>query len=433
MTLLNSQTQKTLADLPRLLADEQYRSQVLTEVDDNDLLRFWQSDFSRLPKGAITPVLNKVSSLIDDPVLRNILCQQDSLDLNRVMEEGKIAIFNLSKGIIGDAGAVLLGSYILAAARGCVMRRAEQGSQRKLFAIIVDEFASFGGHSSSTYSIESLFTESRKYNVSFIAAVQYIAQLKQSVAKAVLGSVGTLVVMRCGIDDARLLEPELGEFDSKDVVNLLTGKVIVRMGAADSTFNSSIPPLYLPARSFQDEIIRNSREREWRSHHEGKHSYHVRSLPVPPAKEQIIEHDMATVASHDEARIDAKSSLEKREEERQHRYLQNLIKQMGEGCGFRAIIEQPTPDGHGRVDVSLERDELKIAFEISVTTSGEHELSNIEKCIRAGYDVVILCSPERKTLDRIKVLFNEKLDSHNTEKVLFLNLCMICRSVTGIG
>ena len=91
----------------------------------------------------------------------------------------------------------------------------------------------------------------------------------------------------------------------------------------------------------------------------------------------------------------------------QHRYLQTLIKRMAEEKGFRAVVEQPTPDGTGRVDVSLERDGRKIACEISVTTTDEQELSNIEKCLAAGYEKVILCSPEKKTLEKVRHLFPE--------------------------
>jgi hypothetical protein len=41
---------------------------------------------------------------------------------------------------------------------------------------------------------------------------------------------------------------------------------------------------------------------------------------------------------------------------------------MAEARGFKAVIEQPTRDGNGRVDVLLQRNEKMIACEISVTT-----------------------------------------------------------------
>jgi hypothetical protein len=93
---------------------------------------------------------------------------------------------------------------------------------------------------------------------------------------------------------------------------------------------------------------------------------------------------------------------------------------MAEEKGFRAVVEQPTPDGMGRVDVSLEGDGRKIACEISITTNGEQELSNIEKCLASGYEKVILCSPEKKTLEKVKTYVSRKLKESEKERVLFL-------------
>jgi hypothetical protein len=71
------------------------------------------------------------------------------------------------------------------------------------------------------------------------------------------------------------------------------------------------------------------------------------------------------------------------------------------------------------VDVSLERDESKIACEISVTSTSEQELSNVEKCLSAGYEKIILCAPERKSLEKIRTFILENLDDTGKEKVLF--------------
>ncbi|MCL4552834.1 MAG: type IV secretion system DNA-binding domain-containing protein [Candidatus Marsarchaeota archaeon] len=105
---------------------------------------------------------------------------------------------------------------------------------------------------------------------------------------------------------------------------------------------------------------------------------------------------------------------------RQHRYLQVLIKRMAEESGYRAVVEEPTPDGLGRVDVGLERDGRRIACEVCATTTDEHEVSNIKKCLLAGYDMVIVCSSEKRNLEKIKSLASHQLDSSDQEKLLFL-------------
>ncbi len=105
--------------------------------------------------------------------------------------------------------------------------------------------------------------------------------------------------------------------------------------------------------------------------------------------------------------------------ERQHRYLQNLIKRIAEEKGFRAVIEEPTPDG-GRVDVGLKQEGRRIACEVSVTSTNEQEIANIEKCLRSGYDRVVLCSPEKRPLEKIKSLALARFDHPDREKLLFL-------------
>jgi hypothetical protein len=106
--------------------------------------------------------------------------------------------------------------------------------------------------------------------------------------------------------------------------------------------------------------------------------------------------------------------------EREHRRLQHLIKRMAEQSGYRAILEQPTADGQGRVDVGLESDTKRIACEICITTSPEHELANLCKCLGSDYDQVIMCSPERKTLEKIKALCVAELSEAERAKVIFL-------------
>lgn len=65
---------------------------------------------------------------------------------------------------------------------------------------------------------------------------------------------------------------------------------------------------------------------------------------------------------------------------------------MAVSYGYKATIEAPLPDGSGRVDVLLEKDNKTIAVEISVTTNIKWELHNIEKCLEAGYDRVYCCT-----------------------------------------
>jgi hypothetical protein len=93
---------------------------------------------------------------------------------------------------------------------------------------------------------------------------------------------------------------------------------------------------------------------------------------------------------------------------------------MAEERGYRAVIEEPTPDGAGRVDIGLEGNGERIACEIAVTTTDEHEVRNIEKCLVAGYDAVVVCSDEKKRLERLQVLASKTFGPDDASRLSFL-------------
>ena len=69
----------------------------------------------------------------------------------------------------------------------------------------------------------------------------------------------------------------------------------------------------------------------------------------------------------------------------QHKYLQQLVKRIVEDKGYKATIEKAILKGMGKVDVALEKHERSIACEISVTSTEDYELSNLQKCLAGGF------------------------------------------------
>lgn len=81
-----------------------------------------------------------------------------------------------------------------------------------------------------------------------------------------------------------------------------------------------------------------------------------------------------------------------------HREIQRVVERMAETYGFKSEIEKPVLDGTGSVDVSLEKDGLKIACEVSVTSSAEYEAHNVLKCLKAGYQQVLVVVSNQKNI-----------------------------------
>lgn len=63
--------------------------------------------------------------------------------------------------------------------------------------------------------------------------------------------------------------------------------------------------------------------------------------------------------------------------------------------------------GAGRVDVSLEKDDAKIACEVCITSTVDYESQNILKCLAAGYDYAIAVVANHKKIPTLM----EKLNS----------------------
>jgi hypothetical protein len=72
----------------------------------------------------------------------------------------------------------------------------------------------------------------------------------------------------------------------------------------------------------------------------------------------------------------------------QHKAIQARLKAGAEALGFRVFVEKRLPDGAGDVDLVFERDGMALACEIGVTTTTDHEVGNVAKCIKAGFEKI---------------------------------------------
>jgi len=256
----------TLLAVNRLLSDEDFRKAVMKKVTDPIVKSFWEREFARynarFATEAIAPIQNKVGQFISNPLIRNIIGQKESkIDIREIMDEGKILLANLSKGMVGEDNSSLLGALLVTKIQLAAMSRIDvPEEQRKDFYLYVDEFQNF-----STESFASIFAEARKYRLDLTLAHQYIAQLNEQVRDSIFGNVGTLVSFRLGPQDAELLEKYFApEFLKEDLINLPNFNFYIKLmidGVLSKSFSAmNIPPSSLPERPFIQEIIQYSRE-----------------------------------------------------------------------------------------------------------------------------------------------------------------------------
>jgi len=441
LAFLESERGGTLIDMRRFLIEPSFRKSFLEAVTDQEVVYYWQKEFPLLSGKPLGPVLTRLNTFLRPKSIRYMVAQKKGLNFQDILDNKKIFLVKLSQGLIGQENAYLLGALLVSKLHQTTMsRQAMKQAEREQFYLYLDEFQNF-----ITPSMSSILSGARKYHLGLILAHQELRQLwnqDSEVANSAISNPGTRICFRLGDFDAKKLEDGFSYFNAQDLQNLGVGEAICKVERTEYDFNLNTPslPEIEPelVRERQEKISKISRKKYSlpREEVETKLSEGKKLEFIPPdptlSVEVPVREEKEQVRKVEEP-LRKESYVSPRKEKpkvkvpvlqgrggAQHKYLQNLIKRMAEEKGFRAIIEQQTPDGKGMVDVGLEGNGKKIACEVSLTTTDEQELGNIEKCLRAGYDKVILCSPEKRTLEKVKMLVLKKTKKSDQEKVLFL-------------
>lgn len=222
----------TMLDITRMLTDKKFRKDTLTYCTDTVVLQFWNVEFAswndKFQAEAIAPVLNKVGAFTANPVIRNIIGQPKStFNIREIMDEGKILIVNLSKGLIGEDNAGILGSFLVTKIQLAAMSRSDipNVEDRRPFYLYVDEFQNF-----ATDSFATILSEARKYGLNLTVANQYISQMADTVRDAVFGNVGTMITFRVSADDAPILAKQFEpNFEALDLLQMHNRNFIINM------------------------------------------------------------------------------------------------------------------------------------------------------------------------------------------------------------
>jgi hypothetical protein len=224
------QLRPTFLSIPRVLVDAAYRDAVVRHVADPRVRSFFIDEFAhwndRQLEERLGSVQNKIGQFLANPFVRNIIAQwKPSVDLNEVMTNNRILIVRLSKGLVGEEPANLLGSFIATGLQQAAMRRAALPEADRLdFHLHIDEF-----HNFTTDAFASILSEARKYGLTLTVAHQYIAQLPPAIADAVFGNVGNLIALRISSADAERMSAEIGAFHPRVFADLEVGEICARL------------------------------------------------------------------------------------------------------------------------------------------------------------------------------------------------------------
>jgi hypothetical protein len=437
LAFLESDRRGTLADLRSFLIEPLFRNEFLKSVKDSEVVYYWQKSFPHLSGNkSIGSILTRLDTFLAKKPIRHMVSQPENrLDFAQIMDSGKIFLAKLPEGLLGKENSYLLGTLMVSKFQQMAMsRQAQQIAARRDFWIYIDEFANF-----ITPSMAEILSGARKYRIGLTLAHHELHQLQRDpeVASAVMSHPFTRIVFRVGDDDAKRLAEGFSYFEAKDLRNLDIGQAVCRVERSDFDFNLAIPlpdePNKDEATTRRQEVITVSRNKygtaradveamlaksratspaneppvtspsakptAFAPQPQPTRAAEVHSSPVvmpqtsePPKTSEIpkTKEQPVPIVKHEAPRDLGRGGA-------QHQAIQKRIKEAAEGLGFRSIIEKPVLDGQGSVDLWIERIGQSIACEISISTTIDHEVGNVAKCLKAGLPkVAVICLDEER-------------------------------------
>jgi len=449
LAFLESDRRGTIADLRRFLIEPGFRNEFLKSVNDAEVVYYWQKSFPHLSGNkSIGSILTRLDTFLAQKPIRHMVSQPENrLDFAHIMDTGKIFLAKLPEGLLGRENSHLLGTLMVSKFQQIAMsRQAQQIAARRDYWLYIDEFANF-----ITPTMAEILSGARKYRIGLTLAHHELHQLQRNpeVASAVMSHPYTRIVFRVGDDDAKKLAEGFSYFESKDLRNLETGQAVCRVERSDYDFNLTVP---LPekmdeaeAAARRQEVITVSREKYGTARSDVEVMLaKSRATPAPtetppasppsavapksplPIAAPVIAEISKPVAAPVKIAVRSPDSehapVPPRDLGRggaQHQAIQKRIKEAAEKIGFRSIIEKPVLDGQGSVDLWLERAGQTIACEISVSTTIDHEVGNVAKCLKAGLpNVAVICLDEER-LQKISAAVSGCLGTETAARVAY--------------
>lgn len=418
LAFLSSTRGGTLVDLKHFLVDKGFREKFLETIEDEEIRFYWQKEFPPLSR-KITPLLTRLDLFLRSKLIRNVLAQKDNkLDFRRIMDERKILLVKLTHGAIGESNAQLLGSLIIAKLyQAALSRQNVEEANRPTFFVSIDE-----AHHFLVPSMALLLSGARKYGISILVShqdTQQIASRDTDILSSLMTNCYTRICFRSDTD-AEKLAKGFTFFTADHLKNLGVGESLCRFEQSQFSFNlKTFPPKKVPSEIAEQRrklIIEQTRQTYAKSKTEVeekiKNSRQVSNVINP------IQSESNNLAQNSEFEISAESpqvaepnvskdftKVSQGRGGKHHQELQAVIGRMAESYGFQVEIEKSVLDGAGIVDVSLEKENLRVGCEVSVTSTADYETNNVLKCLSAGYEYVLVIVSNQKKIPTL----NEKL------------------------
>lgn len=407
----------SLEAVRRLLTDSAYRSAVVAEEADPYIRDFWQGVYPQYPKGAETPLLNRLDGFLRNATIRKVLTNPvSSISLRRVIEEKQLLLVDLS-GLTPEemrhVGELLMARLQLELVR----RERIPGSKRWPVFTYVDEFPAVAGNSEQSW--QTLLSRGRKYGAALCLGLQHPTQISQKLRDELFGNTSNVFVFNVSAKDAGVIRRELlvpgpdgvrKPVPAEQLVSLRVGEAIGRIGSGTCAMTIRFKK---PIPEQERGLAADVREMSWRTH------------GAPPMTEERTSTSAlpqeGSPGKRTPVRLEGSKKPTPGRGGKQHKLLQQLARQWGEERGFRGSLEQEILGGAGRVDVVLERRDMRIAIEVSVTSTPAEVAETVSKCVASGFTHVCVVANDDAALRRAQEVTRGAIPAKDRSKARFLS------------
>jgi hypothetical protein len=280
-------TSTSLADVPRLLSDDEFRKPrvAVVSTDTVGLGGFWKS-YDQMSEASraqvIGPVMNKLRAFLLRDFVRSVVGRPDSsFDMGQVLDGG-ICLVRVPKGILGEETARLLGSFVVAKVWQTATHRARLGQAARVDAsLVVDEAQNF---LHLPRSFDEMLAEARGYRLSMVLAHQHLGQLPKDLRDAVSANARTKVWFSMSPEDAHVLArhvaPEISEHDLSHLGAYTAAARLVVDGEETPAFTLRTRPAPPPQPGRAEAVRAANRAAHHRPRPEGTKPLAGRTLPA---------------------------------------------------------------------------------------------------------------------------------------------------------
>ena len=379
--------------------------------------QFFSSNF----KGTRQQVLTRLWGVLSNTTFEKMFsAKKNKINLFDAMNDGKIVLINTAKDLLKTDGCSIFGRFFVALiSQAALSRSILQEHQRKPFMVYIDE-----AHDYFDDRIEDIANQARKYNVGLVLSHQNLDQANAKLRASIMSSTSIKLAGGVSAKDAQVLAQNM-HTKSETILSAKKNKQGTQFACYVRNLTHQPLIMNIPFGVLEDmsKMSESDQEALLLSNRERVAIYPEEEPSVANVKPHIPESDdqLSSTDSVDDEKINEPNKGKGGEE---HKALQQKIANAAIARGFNARIEEHIGQGK-HIDLVLNNGQLKIACEVSLSTSVAHELTNVRKCIDACYEEVWVVCDETAWIESFRKKLRElKEDSVQvfTTKEAILNI-----------